>query len=78
MILIVSLFANNLATKAQNNPTAFDLSTGSWTLTGWNTTVPALSYTSNGATGVNNTTGVIAGATNANMRILALLRLPTT
>src|ERR1700743_1033374 len=53
--------------KAQTNPSAFDLSTGSWTLTGWNSGVTAGSYPANGSTGANNTTGVIAGAANANM-----------
>ena len=51
----------------QTNPTAFDLSTGSWTLTGWNTGVTSGKYPGNGATGSNSTTGVVTGAANANM-----------
>ena len=51
----------------QTLPAAFDLSTGNWTLTGWNNGVSSGSYPSNGATGANTTTGVIAGASNANM-----------
>jgi autotransporter-associated beta strand protein len=51
----------------QTNPLAHNLSTGNWSLTGWNTAVATGSYPTNGATGANATTGVIAGAINANM-----------
>ncbi|WP_374399730.1 beta strand repeat-containing protein [Flavobacterium sp.] len=65
-LLIVALFCSVLG-WGQTNPTAFDLSTGSWTLTGWNSNVPAGSYPGNGAIGSDNTTGVVAGVGSGNM-----------
>lgn len=46
----------------------YDLSTGSWTLTGWNSGVTAGLYPTNGATGANATTGVSSSSTTSNMR----------
>lgn len=52
----------------QTNPGVLhNLSTGSWTLTGWNSGVAAGRYPGNGATGANTTTGVVIGVANANM-----------
>lgn len=52
----------------QTNPGVLhNLSTGSWTLTGWNSDVAAGRYPGNGATGANTTTGVVIGVANANM-----------
>ena len=62
LFMLVSSFS-----YGQTNPTAFDLSTGNWTLTGWSTAVPTGSYPGNGATGSNATTGVVATAGNGNM-----------
>ncbi len=68
-VLLMALVLVGCGVKGwgQTNPTAFDLSTGNWTLTGWNSTVPTGSYPGNGATGVNNSTGVVATAGNGNM-----------
>lgn len=65
-LLIVALFCSVVG-WGQTNPTAFDLSTGSWTLTGWNSSVPASSYPGNGAIGSDITTGVVAGVGSGNM-----------
>lgn len=66
-LLLLSFLLSVTFTWGQTSPTAFDLSTGSWTLTGWNTAVPASSYPGNGAIGSDNTTGVVAGVGNGNM-----------
>jgi hypothetical protein len=66
-VLVLYLFAIQLANATLSNPSPFNLTTGNWTLTGWNSGVAAASYPGNGATGSNTTTGVVAGATNANM-----------
>jgi autotransporter-associated beta strand protein len=66
-VLVLYLFAIQLANATLSNPSPFNLTTGNWTLTGWNSGVAAASYPGNGAIGSNTTTGVVAGATNANM-----------
>jgi hypothetical protein len=66
LVILVSFLLVAEKGSAQTNPTPHNLSTN-WTLTGWNAGVASGSYPANGATGVNTTTGVVAGATNANM-----------
>ena len=64
LMMVTGLFS--LTGYGQSNPSPFNISSN-WTLGGWATTVAALSYPGNGATGADNTTGVVAGATSANM-----------
>ena len=59
--------ANSITINIISDPAPFALSTGNWSLTGWNTAVPALSYPANGATGSDATTGVASSAATANM-----------
>ena len=58
--------ASNLTILGYSEPTPFDLSTGSWTLTGWRTAAPAGYYPGNGCDGVSSTNEVTP-ATSANM-----------
>lgn len=52
----------------QTNPTSFDLSTGSWALSGWSSSVSAGSYPLNGNTGTQTSGSTIAtSAATANM-----------
>ncbi|NBT49932.1 MAG: hypothetical protein EBT07_19350, partial [Actinobacteria bacterium] len=62
-----ALFSFAGAGWSQSNPSAFDLSSGSWTLTGWNSSVSAGKYPGNGATGSDTTTGVASSITAGNM-----------
>lgn len=66
-VIILSLCFSVSQSWGQTNPTPYDLSSGNWTFTGWNASVPTGSFPGNGANGVNNTTGVVVGAANANM-----------
>ena len=52
---------------SQSNPSPFDLTGGSWTLSGWNSAVAAGKYPGNGATGADATTGVASTITTGNM-----------
>ena len=69
LLLILALMAGESSVGwGQTNPgVPFDLSTGSWTFTGWNVGAGAGKYPINGATGSDATTGVVTGAANANM-----------
>ena len=58
--------ASNLTILGYSEPLPFDLSTGSWTLTGWRTAAPAGYYPGNGCDGVSSTNEVTP-ATSANM-----------
>ncbi len=67
-LVMVFMFGVN-GVRAQTNPgSVFDLSTGSWTLTGWSSSATSSRYPTNGATGSDNTTGVSSSATTSNMR----------
>lgn len=66
-VLLLALLIIPQKGKGQTSPTPFDLSSGNWTLSGWNKKAPALSYPGNGATGTDSITGVVAGAASANM-----------
>ncbi|RYE12801.1 MAG: hypothetical protein EOP51_30885, partial [Sphingobacteriales bacterium] len=66
--LLLGVLLLGVKVLGQTNPTAYNLATGSWTLTGWNSAIAAGSYPLNGNTGTQTTGATIAtSAASANM-----------
>ena len=65
--LFLVLFFLAQVALGQTNPSAFDLSSGNWTLAGWSASIGSGNYPGNGSTGLNTTAGVVNGISNANM-----------
>jgi len=64
--IIIYLTSHALSFSQVTNPSAHLLSGGSWTLTGWRSLAPALTYPGNNADGTT-TSGEVSGAASANM-----------